>query len=180
MSTLALWTLILGGLKTVFAGWAWTRPIRAKAMLDAFPRSTWPARLLTAADLIWASYYIYDMPLGPADPYKVYLWALCPISIVLLCVFMDDLLAPRALGGFYLLLATPVLDAARWHPSPWRLVVTVSMYIMIVFGMWLILAPYRLRHLVERFYDTPEKIRRNSAMGVAVGLAFILLALFVY
>lgn len=180
MTDLAIWTLALGAVKTLGALGGVLSPSRIQRLMKAFPPHIWMGRLLASVDLIWASYMLYDMPLGPIDKYKPALYVLCPISIFLICRYMDELLAPRALGGLYLLIPTPVLEAARWHPSPWRYVIIVSMYIMIVFGMWLVLAPYRFRHVMERVFKDERSVRMWSVSGVIAGAGLIALALLAF
>ena len=108
------------------------------------------------------------------------LYVLTPLSIVLVGFFVDDLLAPRALGGLLLLLAAPLLDAARWHASPLRLVVVVAAYILVVKGVVLVVCPYQFRKKVERFLTGDHACRLWGSAGCVVGAVLLTLALTVY
>ena len=50
-------------------------------------------------DLLWSGKLLYEAPLGRFDQYKPLIYVIVPVSIVLVGVFADELLAPRALGG---------------------------------------------------------------------------------
>ena len=156
------------------------RPDRMRAALKAFPRHRGAAWLLTAVDLVWAGILLARTPLGRFDAYKPLLWVLTPLAVVLVGVFVDELLAPRALGGLLLLAAAPILDAARWHPSGLRLVVTVLAYGMVLKGLVLVVAPYRFRTATERLFATDAACRLGCGAGVAVGIGLIILAFTVY
>jgi len=84
------------------------------------------------------------------EPYKFLLYLVAPLAWFAVTRYMDELLPPRMLGGLVLLLAAPVLDAARWNPSPLRLIVVTLVYGMIIWGMIVLLSPFRYRHTVER------------------------------
>lgn len=154
------------------------RPGGMRRALLAFPRHPWAAAVLTLVCLAWVG-WIMDQSVmvshtlrrfGGARPVVL---IFCPLAVFMILRYMPDLLAARALGGFMLLLATPVLDAIRWHPSAWRLVVTTLCYAMIVAGMALVLSPYGLRLMVERRLGTDRACR--WAAGLLLGLAGLLL-----
>ena len=142
--------------------------------LLAFPRSRWPAWVLTALDLAWFGWLLYHEPLWPFfDPVRPWLVVIVPVVIVLVGIFMDELLAARALGGLLLLVAGPMLDTARWHPSAWRFVVIVLAYVWVVAGMVFVLSPYRVR----RFFDFITRTELHCRVGGALRLAFGILLL---
>lgn len=146
----------------------------------AFPRRRFEAIALTAVDLAWVAWIVGRAPLGRFEWTKPYLLGAAPLAWVLIVVFMDELLAPRALGGLLLLLANPVLKAARWHPSPWRLIMVAIAYAWATVGMILVLSPWHLRRMVEFATRTPLRFRWLCLTRAAVGLALIGLGWFVY
>jgi hypothetical protein len=147
--------------------------------LEKYPRSIWPGRILAAVDLVWAAYAINLMHLGGFDAWKVHLIWLAPVCIVLAVRYLDEMLSVRALGGLLLLAAGPMLNAARWHPSLWRLVISVLAYLWIAFGLLWLLEPWWFRRMVL-LMKSPRVIRASGLVKAAIGLVLILLALLVY
>lgn len=181
MSELSVVALLIGLLALAIGGISLAAPARVLAGTERFPRSVWPGRILAAVDLVWAAYELTQMHLGMFDTWKVHLYWLTPVSIYLCIKFMDDLLSPRALGGLFLLAAGPVLDIARWHPSDWRLVITVIAYLWIVLGLTFLLEPWWFRRLMPRIAGTTDRqVRIGGTLKAIFGLALIALAIFVY
>ncbi len=157
----------------------WARTACGKWLI-AFPRHRKWAIALAIVNTAWAAWWIQQLPLGRFAWVQPWVWWLA-IGVCWLTVrYMDELLAPRMLGGLLLLLAVPILNATRWHPSPWRLIVPVLVYVWVVWGMWLMLSPYRFRHTVEWFQAAPWRHRCCCGSAMGVGGAIVLLALFVY
>jgi uncharacterized protein YjeT (DUF2065 family) len=172
---------ILIGLAALTGGaFAVVSPARLRAGLEGFPRSVWPGRILAAVDLAWAAYELSRMHLGMFDAWKVHLYWLTPLAIYLCIRYLDDLLSPRALGGFLLLLAGPVLDVARWHPSAWRLVITTLAYLWIGIGLLFLLSPWWVRRLSQVAGRTDTTIRALGLLKMAAGAALVALGLLVY
>jgi uncharacterized protein YjeT (DUF2065 family) len=84
------------------------------------------------------------------------------------------------LGGLLLLLAAPVLAVARWHASPWRLVIVIFTYVLVIVGMWLVLSPYAFRKAMARVIRSNGRCRIAGALGLVVGLAVFFLGLKAY
>jgi hypothetical protein len=145
-----------------------------------FPRSKFPAWILTGIDLVWSATLVWNMPMGTLDVYKPFLYILTPLVFIMTILLMDELLAPRALGGFLLLVACPVLTVARLHDSPWRVVVPAVTYLMIIAGMILIMSPYYFRKSI--LFLLSNKFRRmfTGIAGLVVAFALAVLSLTVY
>ncbi len=156
------------------------RPAQTRAALEAFPRSTVPAWIFTAASLAWSAWLLHQTNLGNFNSWKPALYLLTPASLFLLINYMDELLAPRALGGFLLLASHPLLKAAQWHPSPARLVVVAIAYAWIIAGMALILSPYLFRRTTQRFLATPRASRTLGAAKLFSALILLILSLTLY
>ncbi len=181
MSELSVVSLLIGLLMLTGGTVSLLAPARIRAGIAAFPRSVWPGRILAAIDLVWAAYELSKMHLGMFDAWKINLYWLTPAAIVLCIVYLDELLSPRAFGGLLLLIAGPVLDVARWHPSDWRLVVTVIAYLWILLGLIFLLSPWWFRRIsiwVTGSGDTAVRI--SGAIKAAAGLGLIVLGLLVY
>lgn len=178
--TLSQLSLALGVLAILAGLWQLFAPAQVGRMLAAFPRSALTAWALTAADLLWVAWLLFNTPLGDFDRFKPALYALTPLSFYLLVVHMDELLAPRSLGGLLLLLATPVLRIAQWHDSTWRLVITSLAYCWVIGGITLILSPHLFRRTVLLTVPTAGRHRLAALLKLAGGLFLIGLALTVY
>jgi hypothetical protein len=180
MSELSIVALLIGLLALAIGGFAFAAPARVRAGMEQFPRSIWPGRILAAVDLIWAAYELTRMHLGMFDAWKIHLYWLVPVAIYLCIRYMDELLSPRALGGLLLLVAGPLLAAARWHPSDWRLVISVLAYLWIVAGLAFLMEPWWFRRIVLATAKTDGAVRGGGAVKALLGLVLIVLALFVY
>ena len=91
--------------------------------------------------------------MGFLDAYKGYIYILAPLVFAAIVIYMKELLAARALGGFLLLIAVPILQEARWHDSAWRLLVVVLVYLWIIYGLLLLLSPWWFRKIHKPFIE---------------------------
>ena len=180
MSELAAAALILGGAIAIVHAPGLLAPERARAWMAGFPRNKWAGWALTAITLGWSAWLVMQMPLGPFDVYKPLLYGLAPVAFVLIVLLMDELLAARALGGLFLLIPSPLLNAARPHESDWRLVITVLAYGFVIAGIILVLCPYRFRKTAASWSRSHTACRVWGGAGLILGLVVIALALTVY
>jgi hypothetical protein len=180
MSKLALIATVLGAFIMIVNLPAVVAPSLFRRAALWFPRSKAPAWLLTAFDLAWVAWVMLHAYLGRFEFLKPAIYAAAPIACVLLIVFLDELLAPRALGGLLLLIANPVLAVARWHESEWRLVITVIAYAWVVAGMILVLMPYRFRSVADFVTRTNRRCVLLGLVRVALGACVLFLGLKVY
>jgi len=155
-------------------------PAAARRLLARFPRDRWAAWALTAVDLAWAAWLLNQTPLGRFEAAKDYLPVIVPAAFFAVVFLMDELLAARALGGLLILVPAPILDAARWHGSPLRLVMTIVAYGLAVQGILLVLSPYKFRKSVERWAGSDRRCRLLGVGGAVLGLVLVLLGLTVY
>ena len=172
--------LLLGGLGVAASVWQLLAPAQVRRMLDALPRHVPTAWALTALDLLWVAWLLKNTPLGSFDYLKPSLYIVAPLCFFLLIQYMDELLAVRALGGFLLLLANPVLKITQWHPSEWRLVVTAMAYGWVLIGMVLVMSPHRFRRTVNILVPDDARGRLSALAKLAVSALLIGLAFLVY
>ena len=180
MIDLSKLSILMGAVMILLDGAGLLKPATMRALIKAFPRNRPAAWILTTIDLIWAGILLNQAPLGRFDSFKPFLYVLVPVAILLVGFFVDELLAPRALGGLFLLIATPILDIARWHDSPARLIVTVLAYLIVIKGLVLVIAPYKVRLTSERFLNTDARCRLACGAGTLIGAILIGLGFFVY
>ena len=165
---------VAGGLTGVF------RPDLVKRFAELFPRSVVPAWVLTALCCWLGAKESLAMNMGFLDGYKQYIYVIAPAVFVASVVYMKELLAPRALGGFLLLVAVPILKVARWHESAWRLVVVVLVYLWIVYGLVLLMSPWWFRKTYQPFLANEALFKATAYGKTLFGLALLLLGIAVF
>ncbi|OGV63891.1 MAG: hypothetical protein A2498_05855 [Lentisphaerae bacterium RIFOXYC12_FULL_60_16] len=154
---------------------AFAVPVRVQGWLRAFPRSRSAGVVLSLAALLGAAVELHRMPMGMLESWKPSLLVLIPLVFILVVVFMDDLLAPRALGGILALAATPILETVRWHPSSGRLVLVVLAYLMAGIGCYWMLSPYGFRKMVESTCKTAAAIRYWGIVKIFASIGLFML-----
>ncbi len=178
---LATLAALLGAALALLAAPGLLAPARAAAPFRRFARSVWPGRVLAAVAVAWSLLWVAAMPLGSLlDPLLPYLQFLLPVSVAAICVFLPELLSCRAAGALLVLLPAPLLSAAQWHPSPWRLLVVAVAYAMAVSGMFFVAKPWLLRDAIAWTTASPRRFRAVSAAFALVALALFACAATVY
>jgi len=180
MSQLALVSVVLGGVICFAYGSMIIAPGGVRNCVRRFPRSRSAGWILATVVLVWWGKRIYHSPLGNFEQYRILLFILIPVAIALSGYFVDELLAPRALGALLILIPVVILDAARWHESSLRLVMAVFAYLLVIKGCVLVVAPYSFRKGAERFIATDEQCRAWGGFGAGLGALFIWLGFGVY
>lgn len=182
MNELQTISLLIGGLAAGSGCFMLMKPAVFIALIKAFPRNKMAACILTAIDLTLAAIYINRMYLGAFDSWKPGLFAAVPIIWFLCVKYMDELLAARALGGLLLLVANPILRAARWAPEcgNWWKVISALAYIWIVYGLILLTKPYHFRKQMECWLKFDPSLKRGGLIKLFCGIAIAILAIGVY
>lgn len=179
MLSLAWISILLGILAAGGGILAIAAPDQTQRKMENYSRSVWPGRILLAVDMTWAAIAVNQMHLGGFDAWKVHLMWLVPVLVVVGAIYLDELLSVRALGGLLLLVAGPILAAARWHPSAWRLVISVLAYLWIIVGLFFVLEPWWFHRIVLRF-KSPGMLRAAGIVKLAFGFALVFLGVLVY
>jgi hypothetical protein len=180
MGELSQVALISGGVVGLIGLACALAPAQARACIRAFPRNRWAGWVLLAVDLVWSGWLVVKTPLGRFEGLKPLVYVLVPVAFFLIASFMDELLAARALGGLLVLVPAPVLDAARWHGSIWRLVVVVLAYVLAVKGIVLLLSPYQFRRAAALCVRSGAACRGCGVAWALVGAALFVLGLTLY
>lgn len=163
-----------GGLVGVF------RPDLINRFAQLFPRSVAPAWIFTGLCCWLGAKETLGMHMGALDALKKYIYIISPAVFVACVVYMKELLAPRALGGFLLLIAVPILQIARWHESALRLVVVALVYLWIVYGMILLFSPWYFRKIYKPFLENEALFRATALAKTAFGIVLLLLGFFAF
>jgi hypothetical protein len=179
MLGLAIAAWILGTLAVGAGLFAVGAPDLVRQGLEKFPRSVTPGRVLFSIDMVWAACAVSPMHLGGFDGLKVHLYWLVPVCIVLGCLYLDELLSVRSLGGLLLLAAGPLLSVARFPGSNWGYVISVLAYVWIAFGLLFLLCPWWFRRMVL-LIPSATAVRAGGALKALFGVGLIVLALFAF
>jgi len=155
---------------------------RVKSLWQKLPGNLWVGRILAAAALAWAALLLKNMEMGFINAIKPYLWFMAAAVYILVAVYMKDLLSCRAAGGLALIIPGPLLDAARFYPSPenpssMRLIAVSLAYIMIVKGILVVARPYTLRNNINWITSKPRRMRISGAICLILAIALTTLSL---
>ncbi len=175
--TIGIFSLGLGVIHLLAGLGLAVTPAGSREWLRVFPRHVWIGRVLAAVALAWSALLVWEMPLGWFDAYKQWLWVGAPVCYLLVVLFLDELLASRALGGLLLLVPAPLLDAARFHESIWRLAPILLAYAWVILGILLVLGPYRFRKWVNVLCATEKRCQWMAWGLLGLGALFVVLAL---
>lgn len=173
--TLSVWCYFLGGLMLAEGLASVIAPKITSKLYRAFPRNVWAGWILCAVAWIWSGHAVNAMGIDFLLPYRTLISILSVVCIFLTCWWLDNLLSCRAWGGILCLFPYELLHVARVHLSPWRLVVVSLTYLLIVWGMVLILYPWKMRDLITWITATPTRLRTVSALEAAVGITVVVL-----
>ena len=166
--------LILLGALGVVAGLVALRfPVALRAGLAAFPRSKWPGWILAAVCVFWVAWVIRHAALGCFEAVKPLIPVLAVVGFGAIVWFLDELLAPRALGGLLLLLANPMLNGVRWSDSAWRFAVVLIAYAWVVAGCILMLHPWSFRRMAGKFAGSAGGLRAAGWGKVLAGAILV-------
>lgn len=181
MSHLAWLACVVGGFKIAGSVAALYSPDSARRVIGGFARHEIWGWVLTSVNLAWAGWLILHTPPFSAMPSiepMVYLGG--PLAFFLVVVFLDEMLAARALGGLLLLVGSPIMMAARESESGLSVVMTLLAYAWVVAGMVLVVSPYRLRQALAYLTIDRRRFRGWSLLGLGMGLVLLGLGLTVY
>lgn len=177
LSTLAIGLGLLFSIPHIFG---LLKPASFAAAVRRFPRSEPWGYALMGLGTLWFLANLQAESISDFAHYKnVMLIGFGAVGL-LTCIYVRDFLAVRGLAVVLLLLAKVILDTARWHESPWRLLLAVLAYGWIMAGMWFTISPWRLRDLLNWATANETRVRVGSAVPLALGLVMLGLGLFVF
>lgn len=180
MSELSYIALVSGCLLFGWHALLAARPGLVGAWMTGFPRGVWPGRVLAGAAVAWVAVLLLSSGIKWVESHQYLVFILAPAALLLIVVFVDELLAVRALGGLLLLVAQPILRAAFLHPSDARLVMSAFAYILVVLGIIWVWSPFMFRKMTAGWIFRPGRAAIAGAGGCLAGLIMIALALTVY
>jgi len=153
------------------------RPEQTQAFLKAFPRHKEIGIALMALNFLWWFWIISKVDLGEFHTVRRSLQMALPVMFVLVVLFVDEFLAARALGFFFLLLACPLLDVAFQKPPAGRLLIPILCYVWIGFALFWVGMPYLLRDQIAWVSASAKRWRGMAIGGLFYGGAVLICAL---
>ncbi|MDZ8118581.1 hypothetical protein [Pontiella agarivorans] len=178
--SLQMIAIILGLLGTVGGLAGIFRPDLIKRFAEIFPRSTVPAWLFTALCCILGAREASGMNMGVVDVIKPYIPFIAVGVFVASVIYMKELLAPRALGGFLCLIAVPICKTAAQSGSPFFQVVTAVMYLAVIFGIIILMSPWYFRKIYAPVIENELLFKGTAIAKTIVGVLILILGIFVY
>ena len=163
-----------GGLTGIF------RPDLIKRFAELFPRSTVPAWVFTAICCVLGAKEALAMNMGFVNVIKPYIPVIAIAVFAASVIYMKELLAPRALGGFLCLIAVPICRTAAMSDAPFFQVVTAVMYLAVIYGIIILMSPWYFRKFYKPFLEKEHLFKVTAISKTAVGILILVLGLFVY
>jgi hypothetical protein len=148
------------------------KPAAFAAAVRKFPRSVpWGVALM----LLGTGWFVWNLSQEAISDFAAYK---TPMMIgfaaigVGACIFVQDFLAVRGLAVVFLLLAKLMVDTGRpvLTATHWVWVIQVWAYVLVVAGIWLTIAPWRLRDFVNWATANEQRVRFGSMARLAFGL----------
>lgn len=172
--------IIFGTLATAGGFIGIFRPELVTRFAELFPRSTVPAWVLTALCCFLGAREASAMNMGAVDVIKPYIPFIAVGVFVASVIYMKELLAPRALGGFLCLIAVPICRTAAMSGSPMFQVLTVMIYLLVIYGIIILMSPWYFRKFYEPFVDNTGLFKAAAYGKTLMGLVILVLGIFVY
>lgn len=176
---LSLLAILLGaglGLPQVYA---FANPQKFAASVRSFPRNLPVGIALMLLGTAWFLWNVNHEPVADFAAFKPYMMGFFACIGIAACFYVQDFLAVRGLAVVFLLLAKTMVDIGRPHlvESSWVLVIQIWAYLLVLAGIWLTIAPWRLRDFLNWMTATQERIKIGSAVRLAFAIFIIVLGL---
>ena len=120
------------------------------------------------------------MNMGGLSGMKSAIYLIAPLVYLGSVTCLKELLAARALGGVLCLIAVPVVKVAALSGAPAFQVITLMGYGWAIWGITLLLAPWKCRQLHEALLRSPKLLRVVLAVKLLFGLGLLYLGNFIY
>lgn len=138
--------------------------------LKALPRARIAGIVLTCICMAWTCWTLRTHPvdfLAFLTPGKLLISGL--ILTPLICIFLNNLLCARALGGIMMLWPMPIILATRDYVTCWRLVPITIGYISLTLGMFAVFHPWMVRVACEILSERPRLRAITAATFILAG-----------
>ncbi|MFP6873665.1 MAG: hypothetical protein VCA55_09145 [Verrucomicrobiales bacterium] len=169
--------LIIGCLLVITHALALLKPVMMQDFLRKLPRYREIGIAVLAIDFIWAFWLIGNIDLGEFYTWETPIRFILPVCFVLFIVYVEEFLAVRAIGIFFLLLACPVLDVAFLKDPVTRLLLPLLAYVWIMLALFWIGMPYLMRDQITWVSRSSGRWRIFSGTGLLYGTALLVCAM---
>lgn len=162
------------------------KPEATKNTLRGLATNTGAAKMLLVLDFIWIFLLLLEADWNPLtmnlfdfNKARSVLLILCPIigGVLLYYNRKRELLFPRALGLFLLLMALVPLTAAFLKDPVTRLLIPCWWYPVLTLAMFWVGKPYLFRDQMEKFTARPWLYTAVNGIGAAWGAAILVCAI---
>ena len=179
LSTLAI---ILGLACAAPQIYALMKPAAYREAMRKFPRSLPWGYFLVSLGTIWFLLNLSQESIADFARFKPAMLAAFGLLGLLTCIFVQDFLAVRGLAMVLLLIAKLMVDTGRPHldQTSWVLVNQTLAYVGVFFGIWLTVAPWRLRDWIQAGTASETRLRIPAAASLALGLLMAVLGVTVF
>jgi hypothetical protein len=176
---LFLVVLVLAALHLALGGWALAAPGSCSASLRGFARNVPLGMILMILGTGWFFWNLYTSDLTDFKALRPFLYAGVVLVGVGNCLFVQDFIAVRGAAVVALLLCDKVLDWQRWfvtpgfNPQSWlqpKNLIALWCYAVILFSVWLVHSPWRLRDVLDWSARTPERLRQTGMTLAGFGV----------
>ena len=155
------------------------KPTAFAAAVRKFPRSLPAGFFLMAIGTLWFLWLVKLEPIADFAAFKPHMMAAFAGIGVATCVFVQDFLAVRGLAIVLLLVAKLMVDTGRPHlgETPWVLLIQTWAYVLVLAGIWLTVAPWRLRDFLNWATANEKRVKIGSTIRLAFALLVVALGL---
>lgn len=174
--------ILLGLSVVLFQIYGLAKPEAYAAAVRKFPRSLpWGYALMLLAT-VWFLYNLSQESISDFASFKNVLVAGFAAVGIGACIYVRDFLAVRGLAVVLLLLAKLMVDTGRPYlpDTDWVLVIQAWAYVMVFFGMWLTISPWRLRDFIEWSTASEQRIKMICGIRMTFGLCVVVLGATVF
>lgn len=177
--------VIMGLVLLLLHGFALLNPEATKNALRQAATHTQAAKILLIIDFVWIFLLLLDADWNPLqmnlfdfNKARDFLLILCPVVCGVLLYYnrKRELLFPRALGLFLLLMALVPLTAAFLKDPVTRLLIPCWWYPVLTLAMYWVAKPYEFRNQMEKLTAHPVLYRVINGIGAAWGTAILVCA----
>lgn len=186
MIPLSIAGYILGTILLLVHLYALIKKQQVQTFLLASPRNNLLAQILLGISLFWFFLLVAPKGLGILSSLRVGLaefedirWLLqfaCPVFLVLMITQVKNLLFPRALGIFGLMVTAPLLNAAFLQDPVTRLLIPIWCYAVILLSLIWIGKPYLYRDMVIKICSKPSWWTPLCLGGIVYGMVVLICA----
>lgn len=171
---------MLGAAYSALQLYALAKPSDFTKSARGFPRSQAWGFLLMPLGTAWFLYNLNAETISDFASYKNVLLMAFGAAGLGTCIFVRDYLAVRGLSVVLLMLAAFTLSYARWSGTAWHIIVSAWCYVWIILAMWWTISPWRCRDYVQWLTATPQRLRTQAAIRLALGLVVMVLGFTVF